>query len=171
MQYRDPRRKAVDAADPLAQPLHVADARSPHDGRGLRLRWDDHTTRLEFAVPPGQGDVLEYTALSFRAGQVADSPHNPAGQPQDLRVTLRDGGGRERAVRVSAFRPVPFPDVRATDALTKSALTTIRIPLTAYTIACAGLPPVDLHDVVSVAFAFAEQPAGEIDLDSVEFTA
>ena len=53
--------------------------------------------------------------------------------------------------------------------LRKSALTTIRIPLKAYTIVCAGQPKVDLTQVAELALVFSIKPAGEIAVDEIEF--
>lgn len=152
--------------DPAASGV---DSKSPHDSKGQRLPWAG-AGRLEWTIPAGQRDVSAFEAVSVRIGQVADSASNPLNQPQNLRVELRDGGGNERAVRVGAFTVLPYPDVRPDNSVTKSALSTVRIPLTSYTIVCAGQPQVDLTNVVSLALTFAETPTGEIDIDEIEFT-
>lgn len=157
-------------ASPQEAQLRDIDAHSPHETGGLALAWDTAGDTLRFDVPPGQRDVTAYAAVSFRITQKVDSPSNPTGQPQDLRVTLRDTGGNTRAVRVSKFGEVPPPHARHYNSLTKSALGTIRIPLTAYTIKCAGVQEVNLSDVESVTFEFSEVAAGEVEIDSVEFT-
>ena len=146
------------------------DPKSPHESKGQRLAWDSGGDRLEWAIPAGQRNVSGFAAVGLRIGQRADSPSNPANQPQNLRVALRDGAGNERAVRVGAFSEVPYPDVRADNTLTKSALLTVRIPLTSYTIVCAGQVQVDLTDVVSLALMFSEVPTGEVEIDELEFT-
>jgi hypothetical protein len=145
------------------------DPKSPDDSKGQRLAWASGG-RLEWAIPAGQRDVSSFGAVSVRIGQTADSASNPANQVQNLRVALRDGGGYERAVRVGAFTVLPYPDVRLDNSVTKSALSTVRIPLTSYTIVCAGQPQVDLTNVVSLSLTFAETPTGEIDIDEIEFT-
>jgi hypothetical protein len=152
--------------DPAAPGL---DPKSPHDSKGQRLSWSA-PGRLEWAIPAGQADVSALGAVSVRVGQVADSASNPANLPQNLRVALRDGAGNERAVRVSAFTELPYPDVRLDNSVTKSALSTVRIPLSSYTIVCAGQPQVDLTNVVSLALTFGDTPTGEIDIDDIEFT-
>ena len=53
---------------------------------------------------------------------------------------------------------------------TKSAMRTVRIPLTSYTIAVINTVPVDLTDVVSVTVDFGVKANGEVEVDSVEFT-
>jgi hypothetical protein len=125
---------------------------------------------LTFAVPAGQRDVSGYEAISFRVTQRVNSASNPAGQAQDLRLTLTDGGGHSRAIRISKLSTIPYPDVRGYDVYTKSAMRTVRIPLHSYTIKCLNIDAVDLTDVVSVAFEFAEKPTGEIEIDSLQFT-
>jgi hypothetical protein len=152
--------------DPAAPGI---DPKSPHDSKGQRLRWAG-MGRLEWSIPAGQRDVSSFAAIAVRAGQTADSASNPVNQAQNLRVALRDGTGNERAVRVGAFTVLPYPDVRLDNSVTKSALRTVRIPLTSYTIVCAGQPMVDLTDVVGVALTFGETPTGEIDIDELEFT-
>jgi hypothetical protein len=152
--------------DPAASGI---DPKSPHDSKGQRLRWVG-VGRLEWSIPAGQRDVSSFAAIAVRIGQTADSASNPVNQVQNLRVALRDGAGNERAVRVGAFTVLPYPDVRLDNSTTKSALCTVRVPLTSYTIVCAGQPMVDLTDVVSVALTFGETPGGEIDIDELEFT-
>lgn len=157
-------------ATPVEAVLDDIDDHSPHVTSGLHLRWDGTGDAVTWVIPAGSRDVTSYAAVSFRITQVTDSPHNAAGQPQDLRVTLTDGSGNARAVRVSKLGEVPYPDVHGWNYYTKSALCTVRIPLSAYTIRCLGMPEVDLTDVVRVAFEFAEKPTGEIHLDSIQFT-
>ncbi len=146
------------------------DARSPHDSRGLRLRWDAGGDRIEWAVPPGQRDVSGFAAISLSIGQTAESASNPTNLAQNLRLLLRDGANNERAIRIGAFHELPFPDVRAQPTFTKSAQLTVRIPLVSYTIVCAGQAKVDLADVTSVALVFSETPSGEVNVDQIEFT-
>ena len=147
------------------------DFRSPHDSNGLRLRWDNLGDRLTWTVPAGQGDVTGFSLLSLRITQTEASPSNPVNQPQDLRIGLRDSANNERAVRVGAFTLIPYPDQRAQANLRKSALMTVRIPLSSYTIVCAGQPQVDLTNLTHLFLDFSMTPAGEIEVDEIEFTA
>lgn len=164
------------AANPTEGKLHDTsgsaglDPKSPHDSKGERLAWNSLGDRLEWSIPAGQENVSGYTAISLRIGQTVDSASNPANQAQNLRVVLRDGVGNERAVRVGAFSEVPYPDVRADNTYTKSALRTVRIPLVSYTIVCAGQPKVDLTNVVALALLFSDTPSGEVEIDEIEFT-
>lgn len=146
------------------------DAKSPHDTQGLKVRWNNITDVLAFSVPPAHKDVSSYSVLSFRITQKVDSADNPANQSQDLRVTLKDGTNNERAVRVGSFYDIPFPDHRPNHSVSKSAMLTVRIPLKAYTIVCAGQVIVNLQDVTTLTFQFAMKPTGEIEIDEVEFS-
>jgi hypothetical protein len=152
--------------DPNAAGL---DTKSPHDAKGLLVRWDNAGDRLDFDTPSVL-DVTPFTCVSLRVTQKADSTENPANQSQNFRLVLRSGNGKERAIRLSAFGEIPYPDVRPNADHTKSALTTIRIPLTAYTIVCAGMDPVQLSNVTRVSLLFSETPKGEIEIDDLEFS-
>jgi len=156
-------------ANPVETQLFPQDNQSPHDTGGLRLTWDSSGDELAFAVPAGQRNVSGFAAISIRAGQIVNSMSNPAG-PQNFRVALRDGGGNERWIRVSAFGMVPQPVDANTSGNKRSSMATVRIPLTAYTIVCAGALPVDLTNVTTVRLQFTENTAGEIAIDEVEFT-
>jgi hypothetical protein len=145
------------------------DPKSPHDTKGLRVQWNNAGDRLTFAIPPAHKDVSGFGALSLRITQKEGSASNPVNQPQDFRAALKDSASNERAIRISAFGAVPYPDQRANTDLRKSALSTVRIPLTAYTIVCAGQPAVDLHNVVEVSLQFSLMAAGEIEIDDLQF--
>ncbi|MEA2464862.1 MAG: hypothetical protein QOJ98_2609 [Acidobacteriota bacterium] len=155
---------------PQEDSLFPLDTLSPHDTAGLRLTWDHTTDALQWDIPGTAADVTGFQALSFRITQVPYSASNPSGQPQDLRVTLTGSNGKSRAIRVSKLAEIPHPDLREYASFTKSALCTIRIPLSAYTIKCLGVDEVDLTSIVSVRFELAEKPTGEIEIDSIQFT-
>ena len=147
------------------------DAQSPHDSKGLKAQWSSSGNRIDWAVPPAMKNVSGFAVISIRLGQVALSALNPANLAQNMRIALKDGANNERAVRVSAFHELAYPDIRPTPAYTKSALISVRIPLSAYTIVCAGQVQVNLSDIVSVGMVFSETVAGEIDIDEIEFCA
>jgi hypothetical protein len=156
-------------APPVEDNLWSVDGSSPHATAGLLCRWNDATDHLRFELPAGQRDVSGFTVLSFRVTQKNASPSNPVGLPQDLYVTLKSGNGKSRSIRAAAFGQIPYPDQRFFSQYTKSAMTTVRIPLPSYTIAVINTVPVDLTDVTTVTFDFAVKSAGEIEVDSVEF--
>jgi hypothetical protein len=157
-------------ANPQDNDLRMMDAHSPHQTAGLLFAWDNLTDSVLFDIPAGQRDVHNFAAVSFRITQRVDSASNPATQVQDLRLTLSDGAGKARAIRISKLTDIPYPDVRGYNSLTKSAMRTIRVPLSVYAIKCLGVDAVDLTDIVSLAFEFDEKPMGEIEVDSVQFT-
>jgi hypothetical protein len=158
-------------ATPNENRLNSIDNHSPHVTSGLMLTWNSVGDALTFDVPMGQRDVSGFEALSFRVTQVVNSASNPNGQAQDLRVTLTDGNGNSRAIRVSKIAEIPWPDMRDIDMYRKSAMCTIRIPMRSYTIRCLNIIAVDITNVVSVKFDFSEVATGQIAIDSVQFTA
>ena len=133
------------------------------------MRWDSSGEGLTFAIPAGQRNVTGFGVISIRIGQVANSPFNPAAS-QNMRVVLRDGAGNERGIRVALFGAVPQPAEANVPDNKKSAMAQIRIPLSAYTIVCAGAVQVDLTNVTTVRLLFSENATGEIAIDEVEFT-
>lgn len=156
-------------SDPTEDELYDVDSHSPHDTSGLALEWDGTTDELRFTVPPGHRDVRSYDAVSFRVTQTAGSPANPPGE-QDLYLAMEDGDGTIRKVKASAFGTIPEPFDRYHDQYTKSAMTTVRVPLAAFVIKVPGPDSVRLDDVRDVTFEFEREPTGEIQIDSVEFT-
>ena len=146
------------------------DPKSPHDTQGLKIKWNNAGDRLEFSIPAMHKDVNTYSVLSFRVTQTIDSLENPANQSQNFRVALKDGTNNERAIRVSPFYDIPFPDFRPNHANSKSAMSTVRIPLKSFTIVCAGQVQVNLQDVTTLSFLFSETGTGEIEIDEVEFS-
>lgn len=157
-------------ANPTETQLYPQDNQSPHDTGGLRLVWDNAGDQLVFDIPAGQGNVTAFACLQVRLGKVVNSASNPAGL-QNLRIGLRDGAGNERMIRASAFGGVPEIAVANEVGNTKSSLSTLRIPLTAYTVVCAGAVQVDLTDVTQVKLVFSELAAGELAVDELEFSA
>jgi dienelactone hydrolase len=157
--------------DPVEDELHARDDQSPHDTAGLLLRWDQPSDRLRFEIPATQRNVKKYKAVSFRVTQVTGSTINPSGKVQDLYLTLKDTKGKSRSVKASKFGEIPPPHERQIATYTKSAMCTLRIPLHAFTIKVPGVDPVDLKNVESLTFHFKAKSQGEIEIDSVEFTA
>jgi hypothetical protein len=156
-------------ANPTETQLYPQDNQSPHDTGGLRLAWDTAGDQLVFDIPAGQRDVSTFAFLQVRLGKVVNSASNPAG-PQNLRIGLRDGAGNERLIRAAAFGGVPEIATANEVANTKSSLSTLRIPLTAYTVVCAGAVQVDLTDVTQVKLVFSELGTGELAVDELEFS-
>jgi hypothetical protein len=157
-------------ANPQDNDLRTMDAQSPHATGGLSLAWNNTNESLDYVIPAGQADVSGFNAVSFRVSQRVNDPSNPANQDQDLRLTLTDGGGHSRAIRISKIAEIPFPYMRGFANFDKSAMCTIRIPLEAYHIHCYMVDQVDLTNVTTLSFQFAEKPTGSIEIDSIQFT-
>ncbi|HEV8579201.1 MAG TPA: hypothetical protein VGX68_08965 [Thermoanaerobaculia bacterium] len=153
---------------------------SPHDTGGLRVTWVAPSWvrwSIPNSAPLGVGplrDVSGYTYLSLRAAQVYLNTYNTEGEDQDFQVRLYTGAGYSAKVPVSLHGRVPYPDPFICNSVfycgigvptdyTKSAMTTIRIPLSAFTGA-------DLTDVryVYLYFDLPEHPQGSITVDSLE---
>jgi hypothetical protein len=155
---------------PQENDLRTMDPHSPHLTAGLSLKWDNMTDSLDYVIPVGQRDVSGFQAVSFRVSQKVNSPSNLVNQAQDLRLTLTDGSGHSRAIRVSKLAEIPYPYIRGFASLVKSAMCTIRIPLSAYHIHCLNVDKVDLTNITTLSFQFAEKVTGEIEIDSIQFT-
>ena len=151
--------------------LRTLDSHSPHVVAGGNVAWTSNSGVYSTGIPAAHQDLSGYTTLSFRVTQKYESPHNPSGQAQDFYVRLSDTHGKSRAILVSSFTDVPYPYVRGFDNLVKSARKSVRIPLASFTIANLGAQDVDLTCVSSVSFEFSVNPAGELDMDDIEFTA
>lgn len=157
-------------ATPQEGDLRTMDSHSPHLTAGLSLRWNNVTDKVDYVIPAGQRDVSGFQAVSFRVTQKVGSASNPANMAQDLRLTLTDGSGKSRAIRVSKLTEIPFPYIRGISGFNKSAMCTVRIPLGAYHIHCFNVDQVDLTNITTLSFEFAEKVTGEIAIDSIQFT-
>ncbi len=157
------------AAVPSKGDLHALDSYSPHDHTGGLLRWDAASHIYVSSLPTASQDISDYDLLSFRVTQRYGSASNPVGVPQDFFVKLTDRDGRSREFPVSQFASLSYPYVRSLNNLTKSAMKTVRIPLSAYTRELAGVQPVELDALASVGFELAVDPTGEIEVTDIEF--
>jgi len=175
---------------PQEDTVGVIDTYSPHQTKGLRLKWNalTGTYRSEIPLSGSLRDLSNWKFLSFRVTQKVASTANVANQLQDLHVRLTTaGGGNSRALRVGYFGTIPFPykpEYKLYDVIThiydfnsgyelegtKSAFKTVRIPLYGWTIKCLNVPIVDLSNVEFITFEFDYLPTGEIEIDDVEFT-
>jgi len=147
------------------------DSHSPHDTNIGQPTWNAATDSYESAIPVADEDLSNYGYLSFRVSQTYLSPLNTPNQPRDFKIRLTDAGNNSRAIRVSVLGGVPYPFVRGNDFFTKSAMRTIRIPISAFKTQSVGLQEVDTTHVVSIGFVFSAQSTGEIDIDDINFGA
>jgi hypothetical protein len=141
-------------------------SQNPHDSNMTQLVW---SAPQRYTSTVDSRDVRSFGFLSLRLGQQyrSGATLNPANQLQDLLVTLVTAGG-EAAVRVGTITDLPFPDQRpGQDAITKAAVKTVRIPLSAF----AGInPALRLDAVTGVRLSFSIVPLGAISADDLEFT-
>ncbi len=159
--------------------LHELIKSSPHATGGVRVTWTapswirwDIPDSAPFAVGPLR-NVTNYTHLSFRVAQVYGNIYNTEGQDQDFYVRLYTSTGYSNKVQVSLHGRIPYPDEfqcpeptcgeNPPNDFSKSAMNTVRVPLSAFT-------NVDLTDVRYVYFYFdvPQRPSGAITLDSLE---
>lgn len=161
---------------------------APHDTRGLRIRWSDDPVNSWvrwdipndniFGVGPAR-DVTKFDVLSLRVAQNYTAALNTEGEDQDFLIGLVTGAGvLPSVVHISDYGRIPYPDpfvfaiagfcdngfVGPGD-YTKTALTTIRIPL-------ADFPGADLGDVRQVVMLFSVEghETGSIIVDNLEFS-
>jgi Cutinase len=157
------------AAPPQEDFLHSLDSHSPHMTAGVKVAWSSASPTYVSQIPSPKKDVSAYDVISFRVTQTYGSAQNPAGQPQDLFVRLTDHSGKSRRIRASLFAAIPYPYERANSTLTKSALSTVRIPLLSFVVANAGADTVNLKNIDTVTFELAAKPTGEIEIDQIHF--
>jgi hypothetical protein len=152
---------------------------SPHDTKGLRVRWSGVSSFVGWALPAqtiplvGEArDVSDYGYLSVRIAQEYLGPGNVLGQDQDFRIRLYSGLGWSSFVVASDHGRVPSPEYFFTHPFpypagdfTKSAMVTIRIPLSAF----ANLDLTDVRNVY-LWFDVPGHTQGTVLIDSLEFT-
>lgn len=160
--------------------LWQLDPSVPHDTGGLRVKWGGAGSKyvgwnIPIANVPFVGparDVTNYDVLSLRVAQDYLDAWNTPGADKDFRVRLYTGSGWSEFVTISDHGRIPAPDVffaapipHPAGDFTKSAMTTIRLPLSAF----AGA---DLTDVqwVYCYFDLPGHTAGSVILDSLEFS-
>jgi hypothetical protein len=156
-------------APPQEDGLRNLDSHSPHMTAGVRIAWSSSLPLYVSQVPAADKDVSGFDVISFRVTQRYGSPQNPANQAQDLFVRLTDHNGQSRRIRASQFGSIPYPWERDDPQWTKSALSTVRIPLRSFVVANAGAQTVDLTDIDTVTFELAAKPTGEIEIDQIHF--
>jgi dienelactone hydrolase len=143
-----------------------------HETVGTMIAWD--TAGAKYTTEVGGLDVSTFQVLSFRVTQRLGSALNPSpaglapGSVQDFSVSLIDSANRSASVAVSTITTIPFPYKRFEKAAeNKSALKTIRIPLSAFTAINGAL---DLKAIKTVAFELNRTPKGEVAVDDIEFS-
>lgn len=171
----------------LATPVGLANARTEaslrrrelanfcHDTFGAMVAWD--AVGGTYTTPFAASNLSGFRVLSFRVAQRFDVARNPnpaaalaPGAIRDLVVRLTDSAGRVARVRAGTVATIPFPWKRPAGeggpGLNKSALRTIRLPLSAFTDANGALA---LTSLVSITFEFDRSATGELAIDTIEF--
>lgn len=165
--------------------LHALLSSSPHETGGARISWSNNNGQynpLMLWFIPDQSvpfvgslrNVSSFDVLSLRIGQVYDSPLNPAGVSQNIRVGLLSSAGVSSQVDTIGYRDIPPQDaficnpfqcgnIEQAD-FSKSAMGTVRIPLSAF-------DNVDLAEVRGIYLYFNDPDivTGDITIDSLEF--
>lgn len=150
------------------------DPAAPHDSEVMRIKWGAGGVpwvrwSLPNASPWGVGPVRDWTDydfLSLRAGQNYDDAWNEVGAAQNFHVRLYSSAGWSSKVPVGDYAELAYPDVftlNFPNNYTKSAMETIRIPLSAF-------DNVNLGNVSWVALYFdvPGHESGSILIDSLE---
>lgn len=151
---------------------------APHETRGLRIKWADNTARVRWGIPdttvPFAGDsrnVTGFNYISLRVAQDYLDAWNTPGVDQNFSLRMYTAGGFSINVPISDYGRVPYPNYFFTNPIpypagdyTKSAMTTIRVPLSAFTGA-------DLTHIVSLYLYFDDpsHPIGSVFIDSLQF--
>ena len=172
----------------LATPVGLANARTEaslrrrelanfcHDTFGVMVAWD--AVGGTYTTPFAASNLSGFRVLSFRATQRFDVARNPnpaaaltPGAIRDLTVRLTDSTGQVARVQAGTVATLPFPWKRPAGeggpGLDKSALRTIRLPLSAFTAANGTLA---LTALVSITFEFDRSATGELAIDEIEFS-
>lgn len=148
---------------PRNDPPHTTiDVDSPHETYGLKIsRWQPNET-LRFEIRATGMDVTPWTHLSFRICQVA---RQKISSIDTMKIAIEDADNPAGRHQQPLPRKVPRPDPRPVHRLTKSALMTVRLPLSDF--ANNG---VALVRAKYVEFIFPNSGSGFVEIDSVEFT-
>lgn len=139
-------------------PLIMLSDHTPHDTIGLKVNWTTHKT-LTFNA--GGRDVTAYDYISFRIGHVYDSGGGYTAL-DTLKIKLTDTGTGQFERELN--RTIPNPHHRD-DAISKSAMMTIRLPLAEF-----GANGVNLAIVNTLQLTFPSGTTGTVLMDDIEFT-
>lgn len=140
-------------------------AQQPHAGglSQLHLSWTSTAASYTNQIPAGARDLRSYQTLQFRAGLDFADSRVSAATPVDLTVRLSDGAGHVADAAVSAYsRALAYPPGK-TAVLPKSVLSTVRVPLSAFS-------GVDMADVRSVQLLFNRAAKGAVLVSDLAFT-
>ncbi len=113
-------------------------------------------------LPATLSNVSRFQALQFRVSVNFADPRNLEGLAQDFRVVLTDTSGATHSVRVSDVSSALFFPPGEVGPVPKIVLNTVRVPLTAFS-------SVNLNNIQSVQFTFAERFQGAVLIADIAF--
>jgi len=168
----------------LEDDLHQLLKSSPHETGGIRVTWSNGgtiTPYIRWWIPAGnipfagsRRDVSGFDGISLRVGQVYNQAFNTPGQDQSFRIRLLSNNGLSSKVSIADYLPIPEQDEficppfacgnNVVADFSKSAMSTVRIPLSAFN-------NVDLGSVRAV-YAYFDDPgynSGAVSIDNLEF--
>jgi hypothetical protein len=128
----------------------------------LKTGWNNFNGNYRNDIPPSLGDVSRFQALQFRVGVNFADVRNVPNLSQDFRVVLTDASGSSASVRVSDFSSALFYPPGEVQAVPRTVLNTVRLPLSVFS-------GVNLTAVTSVQFTFNERLQGGILISDVAF--
>ncbi|HET6162768.1 MAG TPA: hypothetical protein VFG37_03825 [Planctomycetota bacterium] len=135
------------------------------DTNGLIVGWNQTTTYTS-EIPTANQDVSAFSHLHVRAALIVDGGVlNPPGQQQSFLVNLEDANGVSQTVDVSSAGFAAIPVGYAHPNGRKSMLSSIRVPLRAFTADDSGL---DLTKITKIVVTFAS--TGLLAIDDIQFT-
>jgi len=136
-----------------------------HDTNGLIVGWNQATTYTS-EIPSANQDVTSFSHLHIRAALVADGGVlNPPGTPQSFLVNLEDANSVSQTVDVSSAGFAVIPYGYPTGNGRKSMMSSVRVPLRAFTADDSGL---DLTKITKIVVNFGS--TGLLAIDDIQFT-
>lgn len=124
---------------------------------------------MEWEITPGNRDIRDFGAVSFRACQQSHHPET-VGLDDDhsFSVTLRDGDGTSSTIHFGSWGELTELFQRSGGWVNE--FNTVRVPITSFEADASGL---DLSNIVALRMEFGSafgSPRGRIGLDDVQFT-
>jgi len=150
------------------------DKYSPHFFEGLHVSYPAAGGEIEVNIPSSKANVSAFSFFSFRICHVTNLSLVDYPDLSKMKIRLVDGAIPPKFDEYLINKKIPVPSKRIdyTDpstgwqdskSLTKSALITIRIPLSSFSI--------DLTNVKKLVFIFpVTVSGGKVDIDDIEFT-
>lgn len=153
------------------------DPATPHDSRGMRIKWGAGAGtpwvrwRIPNASPLFIGPLRNfsgYSHLSLRVGQNYNDAWNVPAQAQDIHVRLFTSDGWSTKVPLGNYGDLAYPStftILFPDDWTKTSMETIRVPLSAF-----GNANLSNVSWVALYFDVPGHASGSVQIDSLELT-